>query len=270
MHTPRIRCNYCGRRIPASSVVCPHCQRNPRGFFWKRWHVGVLALVLLAVAGIAAIVLGQEGISTALGSIQPIQVALGATTATPTFTKAPLTIVIVATQPASTPTLLPPTNTPLPPTETPSPTEIPSATTTVTVTPHTPVGTETAPPTPIPTPVPVSPPKLQAPVDGEQVRGANQHITLRFTPAAPIGQLEWFRVQVDFLDRAGQPVSWCAFTKESFLEFPREFFDDSSPNVRSFLWRVNVVRTNQFDPKTCDAPFELLSAPSDVWTFYWY
>jgi len=77
-------------------------------------------------------------------------------------------------------------------------------------------------------------------------------------------------LQVDYLDRAGQPVSWCGWTKDATLEFPRDLFDASSPSVRSFLWRVSVVRPTQINPATCEARFEKVSAQSDAWTFYWY
>jgi hypothetical protein len=125
-------------------------------------------------------------------------------------------------------------------------------------------------PSPIPTAIPVSPPQLVAPVDGERISGSNKHVELTYQPAQPLAPQQFYRIQVDFLDRAGNPVSWCGFTRDAVLEFPREFFDDSSPNVRSFLWRVNVVHSNQISPTTCDAPYDTLSAPSDPWTFYWY
>jgi hypothetical protein len=134
--------------------------------------------------------------------------------------------------------------------------------------PRTPQGTVIA--TPVPTAVPVSAPQLVSPGDGERILGGNKHVFLKFQPAAPIGAQQWYRVQVDYLDRTGQPVSWCEFTKESALEFPQDYFDNSSPSVRSFLWRVGVVRSNQVLPQTCEAQYETLSAPGQVWTFYWY
>jgi hypothetical protein len=125
-------------------------------------------------------------------------------------------------------------------------------------------------PTLIPSPIPVDAPKLVSPTDGERISGANKEVLLRYQPAQELGRQDWYRVQVDFLDRNGNPVSWCGFSRESAQVFPSAYFDESSPNVRSFLWRVNVVRSNQFDPATCDAPYDILSAPSEVWTYYWY
>lgn len=274
MHTPRIRCNYCGRRIPASSVVCPNCQRNPRGFYWRRGKVLVLLAGVLLVILLAYFLQSSGILSFPLNGLQGIQVASAGVTATATFTRAPITVVLVVTPQPATATA-PPTLAPSEPTDTPEPSDTPTATATATAVvtltgSETPTRVVTATPTLIPTLVPVNPPQLQAPTDGEQIRGANRRIALTFTPAAALRDLEWYRVQVDYLDRAGKPVSWCAFTKDDELQFPKEFFDDSSPSVRSFLWRVNVVRTSEFEPKTCDAPFELASGPSQVWTFYWY
>jgi hypothetical protein len=269
MHTPRIRCNYCDRRIPANLVVCPNCQRNPRAFYWRRWHVVVLVL-LLAVCALGYFAYsGGADFGNMLGSF----VAL-ANTATPpartaTPTRPPVTVVIVATRPPNTATRVPPTATRRPNTATPiPPTAPPSSTITPTRAPRTPAATET--PTTVPTPIPVTPPTLLAPADGERIIGSNKRVMLAFHPAEDLSSLVWHRVQVDFLDRAGNPISWCGFTKEASIQFPREFFDDSSPSIRSFLWRVNVVRSNQENPTTCDAPYEVLSAPSQVWTFYWY
>lgn len=263
--TPRIRCNYCARRIPASSVVCPHCQHNPRAFYWKRWHVFVLLFVLVIAALVGLWFLGDE-----LGNAFRGAVALNAT-ATVTSTRPPVTVIIVATRPPASATRVPPTATRAI-TATPRPTLSPAPTLTSqppsTQANNLPRVTETF--TAIPTPILVPPPKLIAPTDGERIQGANKVIALTFQPVQPLGAQEWYRLQVDYLDRGGNPVSWCAFTKNSALEFPREVYDDSSPNVRSFLWRVNVVRANQFNPATCDAPYDVLSAPSEVWTFYWY
>jgi hypothetical protein len=270
LHTPRIRCNYCERRIPASSVVCPNCQRNPRAFYWKRQHVllllGVLALVLIG----AALLFADD-----LLRLLPASIALNpAPTATRANTRPPVTVVLVATSLPRTSTPVPPPATAAP-TATPAPTNTPTMTLTGTVTvtdvnpaTQTPVPTET--PSPIPTIAVVTPPSLLAPTDNEQIIGANKRIQLQFQPAQALAPQQWFRIQVDFLDRAGNPVSWCSFTRASSEEFPREFFDDSSPSVRSFLWRVNVVHSNEFTPSTCDAPYDILSAPSQVWTFFWY
>jgi len=233
-------------------------------------------VVVLAVVGLLALAaffltFGANGIGSALTGFNPFRgVALGASP-TPRATLAPITVIITATP-------RPPTRTPIPPTTTiansppPPPTASPtfSSTPTRTVTQNSRAARATETFTPTPTPIPVPPPKLIAPTDGERIQGANKHVILTFQPAKPIGAQEWYRLQVDYLDRTGQPVSWCAFTKESALEFPRDLFDDSSPNVRSFLWRVNVVQTHQVNPSTCDAPYDVLSAPSEVWTFYWY
>jgi len=269
IHTSRIRCNYCGRRIPATSVVCPNCLRNPRAFYWKRWHVLLLgAVVLVAALSVFFLFPNVSGpIKSFFAQVQPTNIAL-ATGTVPARTPSPISVVIVATRPPASATVPPPTPTRLRPTATSTPTLAATATITPTRAPRTPGVTDT--PTPIPTRVPVAPPQLLSPNDNERILGANKHVVLRFQPAQKTGLQEWYRVQVDFLDRSGQPVSWCAFTKLDNFEFPREFFDDSSPSVRSFLWRVNVVRSEQAEPTTCDAPFEILSAPSQVWTFYWY
>jgi hypothetical protein len=265
--TQRIRCNYCNRRIPASSVVCPNCQRNPRAFYWKRWHV-FLVLGIAALALVAGAIFFAEDLRTVL----PTGIALNPTPAR-TNTRAPITVVLVATRAPSTATRLPPSptreNTP-----TVRPTDVPTLSSwtatpgAVNTSAQTPNATET--PSPIPSPIPVAAPQLISPTDGERIIGANKRVELQFHPAQTLTSQEWFRIQVDFLDRAGNPVSWCGFTKESSQEFPRDFFDDSSPSIRSFFWRVNVVRSNQFSPTTCDAPYDILSPPSDPWTFYWY
>jgi hypothetical protein len=269
-HTLRIRCNYCSRRIPASAVVCPNCHHNPRAFYWKRWHVVVLAVVVLLALAVFFLPFGANVIGSARKGFNPFRSAALGASPTPRATLVPITVIITATPRPPTRTSIPPTtalpNSPPPPTAAPTfsstPTRIATQNNSV------PRATETF--TAIPTPIPVPPPKLIAPTDGERIQGANKHVILTFQPAKPIGAQEWYRLQVDYLDRTGQPVSWCAFTKDSALEFPRDLFDDSSPNVRSFLWRVNVVETNQVNPSTCDAPYNVLSAPSEVWTFYWY
>ncbi len=192
-------------------------------------------------------------------------------TPTRTFTLPPITVIITATpRPATKTATPPPTQKINSPTARPTQTATLSPTSTATLTQISGVPRATATFTAIPTPIPVPPPKLISPTDKEQVRGANKRIELKYQPAQPIRAQEFYRVQVDYLDRQGTPVSWCAFTQDSQVEFPREIFDDSSPAVRSFLWRVNVVRSNQFRPATCDAQYDVLSAPSDVWTFYWY
>lgn len=266
--TPRIRCNYCNRRIPAYSVVCPNCQRNPRAFYWKRWHILPLLLILALALAAFFLTIGANFVGSALNGFKPFTASVFVNP-TPTFTRAPITVIIVATRKPATATRVVPTAVR---TDTPTPSPTISLTPTVTITgtrpPTVPPPTET--PSPFPTIVPVPAPKLVSPGDGARITGGNKHLILQYQPAEPISAPDWYRVQVDFLDRAGNPVSWCGFTKESAQEFPRDFFDDSSPSVRSFLWRVNVVRSNQIVPATCDAPYDVLSAPSEVWTFYWY
>ncbi|HZQ08764.1 MAG TPA: hypothetical protein VFD70_19430 [Anaerolineae bacterium] len=225
----------------------------------------VLLILLGTVLGI-----GLYFFRTQVSAVLPASIALQATaTRTPTQTHIPVTVIRVATRPPSTATFLPThTATPRPPTDTPIPTSSPTATRTVTRTPPRTPG-KTLVPTRIPTTVPVPAPSLVSPKDGERILGANKRITLTFQPAQPIGAEQWYRVQVDYLDRAGQPVSWCSFSKFTTFPFPPEIFDDSSPLVRSFLWRVSVVHSSLPEPATCDAQYEPLSAPSDVRTFYW-
>lgn len=227
-------------------------------------------VAVLALLGLGAVYFFLNDVR----GLMPTGIALAPspTAATP---RPPITVVLVATALPATRTALPPTAAPtLTPTAPPPPTTVvPTKPPTATRDPASsataaPEPTETA--SPIPTPVQVQAPALVSPSDGDRVNGPNKSVILTFQPAQAISLQEWYRVQVDFLDRAGNPVSWCGFTKESALEFPREFFDDSSPNVRSFLWRVNVVSSTQLVPVTCDAPYEILSAPSDVWTFLWY
>jgi hypothetical protein len=224
--------------------------------------LGAIALILVAAA---------YWFRNDLSILVPTGLALNST-ATPSVTRTPITVILVATRPLGTPTRVPPTRTPAN-TAAPRPTNTPTWTLTATRTvsnPGTraPQATET--PSPVPTVIPVTAPNPVSPADGERIIGANKRVDLQFQPAQPLGALEWFRLQVDFLDRAGNPVSWCEFTKNSSQEFPRDFFDDSSPTLRSFLWRVNVVRSNQITPTTCDAPYDVLSPSSDPWTFYWY
>lgn len=260
--TPRVRCNYCGKRIPASVVICPNCHRNPRAFYWKRSYVVGLALLALIVMLGAAFWFADD-----LQKMVPANIAFLATP-TRTATRAPATIFVVATSLPKSPTRVPPTPTAtFTATLTPTPAP-PTSTGTITRAPTEPPQTET--PSPIPTIALVPPPKLVAPMDGEHVSADNKRVILQFQPAQPLNVQEWFRVEVDFLDRIGNAVSWCGFTRASFQEFPREYFEESSPNVRSFLWRVNVVRSNQFNPTTCEAPYDILSAPSEIWKFEWY
>ncbi|MCG3140680.1 MAG: hypothetical protein HDKAJFGB_01791 [Anaerolineae bacterium] len=267
----RIRCRYCARRIPAAATVCPNCQHNPRAFYWKRWH-GVAAVILVLCAlGILGSTLGADFIGSTLNEFEPFRaIALGATP-TARATLPPITVIITATPRPTTRVPVSPTQA-LVASSTPAPTETPrfTATPTPTLTQISGPPQPTATFTPVPTQVPIPPPKLVAPTDNERIQGANKRIALTFQPAQPIGAQEWYRVQVDYLDRVGQSVSWCAFTKANALDFPRELFEETSPNVRSFLWRVNVVRAEQFAPSTCDAPYQLLSAPGEAWTFYWY
>lgn len=270
-HTPRIRCNYCARRIPASAAVCPNCQHNPRAFYWKRRHAFALLGAALCAAIIFFTTIGANFFGAPLKDFDPLRVIVLGTTPTASATLRPITVIITATPRPATATSAPLTQARID-------TAAPRATATSAVSPTiTPTLTQisgrplpTATFTAIPTPIPAPPPKLVAPTDGERVQGANKRIILTFQPAQPIGMQEWYRVQVDYLDRMGQPVSWCAFTKASALEFPRDLFDETSPNARSFLWRVSVVRSTQVAPTTCDAPYQSLSVPSDAWTFYWY
>ncbi len=247
-------------------MTCPNCQRNPRAFYWKRWHGLVLLILLLVVLGGVASYFQND-----LKQFIPNSIALNPTP-TRTNTRPPITVILVATRPPATATRA--SSAPALPTGTRANTPIPSPSVTNTVTetrtraPQAAPVTDTV--TPIPTRVQVAAPRLVSPTDGERISGGNKRVVMQFQPAQTIGALEWFRVQVDFLDRAGNSVSWCGFTKASAQEFPREFFDDSSPNVRSFLWRVSVVRSNQITPSTCEAPYDILSEPSQVWTFYWY
>lgn len=227
----------------------------------------ILLVSVLALAAVAALFWFADD----LRKFVPATVALNPTP-TQTITRAPVSVVLVATRPPLTATRVPPT-------ATRAITNTPRATATATFTliatspaanPASNAARVTETPSPIPTRVPVASPVLISPTDGERIIGPNKRVLLQFQPAQPLGAQEWYRVQVDFLDRAGNPVSWCGFTRESAQEFPRDFFDDSSPNVRSFLWRVNVVQSGQFNPATCDAPYDTVSAPSDVRTFYWY
>jgi hypothetical protein len=274
IHTPRIRCNYCSRRIPATSVVCPHCQRNPRAFYWKREHVIALLVVVVALLGLGLffLTIGANVLGSVLNGFQPVATTV-AIAPSPAATRGPITVILVATRSPATAIRVTPMRTRARPTATARRTNSPTATSTPTranagTTARAAQITET--PSPIPTSVPIIPPKLLSPSDSERIIGANKRVLLTFQPAQPISGQQWYRVQVDYLDRAGQASSWCAFTRDTVQEFPREFFDDSSPNVRSFLWRVNVVRSNEFAPITCDAPYDTLSPPSQVWTFYWF
>lgn len=251
-------------------MVCPNCQHNPRAFYWKRWHGIVILLAALLALAVFFSTVGANLLSSALNGFQPFT-ALVAASPTARATLRPITVIITATP-------RPATHTPVAPTQamvasaTPRASDTPETTATVTATLTQSSGAPrvTATFTAIPTPIPVPSPKLVAPAENERIQGANKRIALTFQPAQPLGAQDWYRVQVDYLDRIGQPVSWCAFTKASAMDFPRELFDEASPNVRSFLWRVSVVRSEQFSPATCDAPYQTLSAPSEAWTFYWY
>src|ERR1700686_5296337 len=97
LHTPRIRCNYCSKRIPASSIVCPNCQRNPRAFYWQRGQVVLLVLVLVVVVGVAALFFGRE-----LKNLLPASIALNPTASPSPTPHRPITVILVATARPST------------------------------------------------------------------------------------------------------------------------------------------------------------------------
>lgn len=81
---------------------------------------------------------------------------------------------------------------------------------------------------------------------------------------------EFFRLQVDYIDRNGANASWCAFTRSGGIRFPKQEFDNVSPFARKLIWRVGIVKANATSTSGCEEPFEQLSAQSEVWTFYWY
>jgi hypothetical protein len=190
------------------------------------------------------------------------------TTSTP---RTVVTVIVLANEPPPTVT-----STPAQPTFTPtlqsSPASKATLTPTATIRALSPRARNTFTPQAPPTRVATTAPRLTlvAPADGEKIIGSRKVVELSFQPLDTLGANEWYRVQVDFLNRNGEPESWCGWTQETSLRFPPEYFDDSSPVARSFKWHVNVARTDVSQPMNCEAAATMISAPSGTWTFYWY
>lgn len=266
--TPRIRCNYCNRRIPASSVICPNCHRNPRAFYWRTRYTIIAAILSLLVLGGLAIL----AVNT-LGTPAPQSAALSAT-ATATETRAPMTVIVVATRAPATGTAVSSkteVTRPLP-TETNSPTAPRSNTPALTVTPtstrtRTPRVTSTR--TRTATPIPITAPTLKSPPD-EAKFGRSDQIVFDFSTPYTLRSDEWFRVQVDYLNETGSSASWCGFDKNPGVRLPKAVFSESSPYVRRFTWHVDIVRARATNTSDCGFPFEPLGAQSEIWAFNWY
>ncbi len=136
--------------------------------------------------------------------------------------------------------------------------------------------TATAPPTPLPvtstlapTVAAVPPPVLISPTDGEKIIGAKRIIDLAFRSSVPLAANQWYRVQVDFVDRAGALFTWCGWTQQGSIQFPN-YYDEALPTDRAFHWQVRTVQTTNPNPSTCAAAATFVSSPSTPWTFYWY
>lgn len=267
---PRIRCNYCRRRIPASSVICPNCNRNPRAFYWRTsYTVFAAILILLVLGGLVTLVLNT------LGSAAP-QIAAFSATATATETRAPMTVIVVATREPATATTTAATATTQAtrslPTRTDSPTEPPTDPPTVTITAtitRTRVPRLTSTATRTVTPIPITAPILQSPPNEEKF-SPNEQIVFGFSSAYKLRSDEWFRLEVNYIDRSKATANWCGFTKDLSLPFPKAMFEEASPDVRQFLWHIDIVRARATATSDCNFPFEPLGARSEVWSFYWF
>ena len=50
---------------------------------------------------------------------------------------------------------------------------------------------------------------------------------LSFHGTSPLGEHDWFRVQVDFKDRNNQPWTWCGWSRSNTIIFPADYYDES-------------------------------------------
>ncbi len=265
LHIHRIRCHYCDRRVPSNVALCPNCKHDPRGFYVRASWLRTIAVLGLAL-GVAWLAFNppirfdvqsllQVPTPTRLAAIGPELIVVTATLpATPTPTARPATVPNTR-EPTMTLTLVPPT-----PTYTQSPTVRP-------ITPAAPV---------VGTPVPTAtsspalrPPLLVAPANGERMSGRKRIINLTFQPVE-LGPKQWYRIQVDFKDREDRFASWCGWTRDNFIRFPMDYYDDTWQLDRTFRWQVKIVNSDANPPSTCAAPSADQSPASPVWTFYWY
>ncbi len=265
LHVRRIRCNYCGRRIPAQSPTCPRCEHNPRRFYLRPHHVLYpLGLVLLAVL-----------IYFGVNAIPWVRTLAVGSAPTPTRTRAPTrtpALIVITATATDTPVLLAMgTDTPLPSaTDTLAPVTPSTPTRTVTPTRRPTVRPQVLRPSPSATTVLIAAPVLESPVDGQSLYGPRKRITFNFHGMAPLREHDWFRIEVDFMDRTNQFANWCGWSQSNSIDLPNAYYDDSYQMNRTFRWHVNIAETATDSPSTCAAPTIHLSAPSPEWTFYWY
>ncbi len=260
LHIRRIRCNYCNRRVPTDIMLCPYCKHDPRGVYLRpRLLLG--AIFVVAIAALAYTTLNSSAWVVALAP---------GSTPTPTATAVPtraITLLVVATTAPSatpTPTLRPaakPTATAPLPTDTPTPT----ATRRVVIPP--PVRTVAPAPTGSTS---LAPPMLLAPVNGAKLNGSKRNIVLLFQSGVALQPDEWFRIEVVFKDREDRFANWCGWTKDSSIQFPWGYYEDSWQQDRSFHWHVSITQSLTDMPSTCAASVTEISPPSPDWTFYWY
>ncbi len=253
----RIRCRHCGRRLHADIAICPNCGHDPRSFALPG---GLVVILLFGLGTILALLLWYNArlIFLALNQ-QPTLVAAPPTTS-PTWT--PRIVVVLATATSTSIPLETPTQTVIP-----SPTATRTSTATATrIPPPRATSTRTLTPTPTVGPAPV----VFAPNEGDKFYGPRRQIVMSWG-VTDLPADQWYRLRIEFRDRAEKLFAWCAWTREGQLIFPFVYYDESSPFDRAFRWNVQTMLTNGVPRDSgCDFPGTPVSAPSLTRTFFWY
>ncbi len=248
------RCPRCKREIRAGLAVCPHCGEElaKRRIPWK-------LVASLGGVALAAVVIYALRYFLPL----PVNLALVSAPASPTPTEVIL---------PPTPT---PTETPRPPTATPTATVTftPVITVTPTVTPTATSVTSSVPtetPTATPTQTPAfryGVPQLLGPADGEEFSGSGEIIKLDWEPVATLGEDEWYSIRLGYVNRNAvridAVVAW-ARNKDIPWRVDPSYYEDASPNGRTFEWQITIV----WDPDG-DGQGQPISPPSETWMFRW-
>jgi hypothetical protein len=242
--------------VPAEIVLCPYCKHNPRGVYLRpRFLLGIIGALALAVFACAALnpsawvnALSVHSTPTSTATAKPTRVITLLVTATPAPSAMP--------KPTGRPTDKPaPT---LNPTDTPTPTA------TKRVVKPLPALTATPAPTSLQSPI------LLAPANAAKLYGPKKNILLYFKSDVTLHADEWFRIEVIFKDREFKFANWCGWSKDSFIQFPWTYYEDSWQGDRAFHWHVSIAQSQTDSPSTCAASATDVSPPSAEWTFYWY
>jgi hypothetical protein len=244
----RIRCSFCGRRIPAESEKCPRCGKDPRA----NRVPGIARLLALLVALLLCVCIGWVAFRVIATNVERVL--------SPTATRAPTRVVqvihIVATPPAPTPTFTPnPTATPI---FSPTPTRRAAGQTrgSSTTTPALPQGFYPA-------------PQLIAPANTTVYASVESIILLEWQPvAATLRENEWYAITITYAARDGNAGEEKGYTKEARWTVPNKLWKEVSKDARAFKWNVAVIRIEGADPFT--TPSRTFASPNSITrTFYW-